>query len=156
MELLVCGDKILFPGSRESVLIYEYRGGEVVGPRIVTVPPRPQDFGGGWYMPAGVTWYRFVWMTPDMDSPTWVVSVSETSDEKWLGVNHWNTVEETHSKTVMVSTCGAGQVIQRGRRCRRLTFKNPLLMVMMCDEEDTQRILVSDVETGNVIKTVTL
>ena len=90
------------------------------GTRILSL----HDDGEGWYMPAGVSWHPFVWMTPDMGSPTWVVSVSQTLD-KWLEVNRWNVVEEKHSKSVMVSTFGAGQVITG------FIFKNPLLLARM-------------------------
>ena len=48
-NVLVIGDKIVV-GSCESLFIFDYRDGEVVGPRMVTVPPRPQDVAG-WYLP---------------------------------------------------------------------------------------------------------
>ena len=54
MGLLAIGDKIVV-GSGEYLNIYEYRAGDVVGPRIVTAPTRPSE-GGGWYLPAEEYW----------------------------------------------------------------------------------------------------
>ena len=149
-SMLVIGDKIVV-GSCESLFIYEYRDREVVIPRMVTVPPRPQDEdGGGWYLPREVSLEENrMWMTSDIASPsTWLVTVGETVDEEWLVVNRWNMVDETHNKSVMVAR---GKGLPEG-----FILKNAQLLVLMRDGEDGQRLIVSDVETGNVTNTVKL
>ena len=90
-------------------------------------------------------------MTLDVASPSgaWLVTVGQTRDEEWLVVKRWNIADETHNKSVMVA-CGGGDP-------RGLVLKNAQLVVLMSDREVTAaRIIVSDVENGNVMKTVKL
>ena len=88
-------------------------------------------------------------MTSDIGSPTWLVTVGLLSDEKWMSVNRWDIVEEKHSKSVMVSRIYGCPGNSESLDITGIIFKNPLLLTLICDEEYTQIIHISNVETGN-------
>ena len=161
---MVRGDKIVV-GCREWVLIYLYKEGVVEGPRMITAPPHPNT--SKWYLPEEVAWDYRVWMCTDVDSPTSLVTVgrcwSTTSQQQWLGVSMWNLDDEVYQSSVKVPT---GDSDLEG-----IVLKKSLLLVLLTkmkrkrneedgvDEDDEvlmQTILVSDVTTGNLMKSIIL
>jgi len=143
-ELLVHSDKILIGDHMDRdqvpVAIYEYREGQVLGPRLMTVAKNLSGLA---------TEPHWAGMCFDKADPGILVTAYDAPDSSWLCVDKWDLEEEKHIKTFMVGKGGCGRVNNLS-----IVLLNNQKLLTVTPIIGERRLVIIDMNTGVIGKTI--